>query len=83
MFEGGADDAIKVWVNGKLCYEHWRTGVPEIRSMKAELKLKRGWNELLVKVADHGGGWEFGGRVRRPDGTELEGLKIQKTPPEE
>lgn len=81
IFEAGADDAIKVWVNGQLCYEQWRTGGPVVRSMVAEFRLKRGWNALLVKVVDHGGGWEFGGRVRGPGGVELKGLKYEKTPP--
>jgi HEAT repeat protein len=81
LFEAGADDAIKVWLNGELCYEQWRTGGPEPRSMKADIQLKQGWNELLVKVVDHQGGWEFGGRIRQRDGLELEGLKYQKTEP--
>jgi HEAT repeat protein len=81
LFEAGADDAIKVWVNGDLCYEQWRTGGPEPRSMNAEIALKEGWNELLVKVADHQGGWEFGSRIRQRNGLELEGLKYQKVRP--
>lgn len=81
LFEAGADDAIKVWVNGDLCYQHWRTGGPDVRSMKAEIRLKEGWNGLLVKVVDHDGGWEFGGRIRQRNGLELEGLKYQKVLP--
>ena len=40
-------------------------------------KLREGWNELLLKVVDNSGGWSFCCRVRKPDGSALEGLKVE------
>jgi hypothetical protein len=43
----------------------------------AKVKLRNGWNDLLLKVIDHEGGWAFCCRVRKPDGSTLEGLKVE------
>jgi CubicO group peptidase (beta-lactamase class C family) len=55
----GSDDAIKVWHDGKLVHQNW---VP--RAVKKDddlvvLKLKKGSNQLLLKVQDIQGGWGF------------------------
>ncbi len=75
--EGGADDALKIWVNGKLVHEGWRTGGCEPRQIKVPTKLTKGWNELKLKVTDHEGGWQFGCRVRKPNGTKVDDLKYE------
>ena len=75
--ELGSNDAIKAWLNGKQI--HGKNGP---RDMKAgqdvvSVKLSAGWNDLMLKVIDHEGGWTFCCRIRKPDGTALNGLKIE------
>ncbi len=75
--EGGCDDALKMWVNGGLIYDKPRTGGGSPRTMIAPATLSKGWNELKLKAVDHEGGWAFGCRIRKPDGTKLDGLKFE------
>ena len=75
--EGGSDDALKIWVNGKQVHDQWRTGGCEPRQVQVPARLRKGWNELKLKVTDHEGGWQFGCRVRAPDGSPLKGLKYE------
>ena len=77
QLELGSDDAIKVWLYGKLThanYQH-RGNAPRQDIVKA--RLQKGWNLLLAKVVDHSGGWEFCCRIRKADGSALDSLKIE------
>lgn len=77
QLEMGSDDGIKAWVNGDLVYDHWRTGDASPRQFRTKIYLHQGWNDLMVKVVDHQGGWTFGCRARQTDGQALEGVKFQ------
>ncbi len=74
--EMGADDALKVWFNGKLVQDKYQNRGLAPRQDIVKVQLQEGWNDLLLKVVDHEGGWQFCCRVRRPDGGALEGLKV-------
>lgn len=76
--EMGADDMLKAWVNREPVYGAWRRSGLRPRDVVATIQLKKGWNDLLLKVVDHGGGWQFCCRIRKPDGTVLDGLKVQR-----
>jgi len=75
--ELGSDDAIKAWLNGKLVHANYTNRGLGPRQDLVKVSLRKGWNELLLKVVDHEGGWSFCCRVRRPDGSALEGLKVE------
>jgi CubicO group peptidase (beta-lactamase class C family) len=62
----GSDDAIKVWLNGKLIQEKWpgRPFQPDQDLTPAE--LRQGTNSLLVKVQNQQGEWGFAGRFISP-----------------
>ncbi|MHC4984228.1 MAG: HEAT repeat domain-containing protein [Planctomycetota bacterium] len=75
--EMGSDDAIKAWLNAKLVHANYANRGLTARQDLVNVKLLKGWNELLLKVVDHEGGWAFCCRVRKPDGTALEGLKVE------
>lgn len=77
LVEGGIDDAMKIWLNGELIHQQWRTGVCEPRTVQAAASLQKGWNELKLKITDHEGGWQFGCRVRNPSGAKVDGLKYE------
>ena len=54
----GADDTMSLWFNGaRLLYEDLeRASAPD--QFFAQLKLKPGKNQLLLKVCQYAGGWE-------------------------
>ena len=61
--ELAVDDYIRAWLNGKPA--------------SGEITLRQGTNVLMLKVGDHGGGWNFMCRLTQPNGEPLEGLKFQ------
>jgi HEAT repeat protein len=75
--ELGSDDSIKVWLNGKLVHANYANRGMSPRQDLVNVKLRKGANELLLKVVDHEGGWSFCCRVRKPDGSTIEGLKVE------
>ncbi len=78
--EIGSDDGVKVWVNDKLAHANNVARPLRIGQDKARARLKKGWNRLLVKIAQQGGQWAFSFRVCRPDGRALDGLKVSLKP---
>jgi len=77
LLELGSDDAVKVWFNGKLMFNQWGEGSVAPRQKRVPVRLVNGWNILMIKVVDQQGGWIAACRIRKPDGTALDGLKIQ------
>lgn len=75
--ELGSDDSIKVWLNGKLVHSNYANRGMSPRQDLVKIKLRNGWNKLMLKVVDNEGGWAFCCRVRKPDGSSLDGLKIE------
>lgn len=75
--ELGSDDGIKVWLNGQLVHANNVTRSASPAQDKVEVTLKQGWNRLLLKVTQNGGEWAACARLRRLDGSKLEGLKVQ------
>lgn len=75
--ELGSDDAIKAWLNGKLVHANYAQRGVSPRQDIVNVKLQKGWNELLLKVVNHEGGWGFCCRLRKSDGSAMEGLKVE------
>jgi HEAT repeat protein len=75
--EGGSDDALRIWVNGKLVHNDYAVHGAAPRQTLAPATFRQGWNELKLKVVDHEGGWSFGCRIRKPNGTRIDGLKYE------
>jgi hypothetical protein len=81
QLEVGSDDAVKVWLNGELVHEFRGVRAHEVLQDKAAVKLAAGWNILLMKVVQAGGGWGFSCALRTPEGEPLTGLKSQAEAP--
>ena len=62
----GPDDGARVWLNGEEVLEVTGCQGTTADQFTAEVTLIAGWNRLLVKVYDQGGGW--GTYVRFLDG---------------
>ena len=75
--EIGSDDGIKVWLNSQLVHSNNTTRGVNPGEDKAEVNLKQGWNQLLLKLTQGGGEWAVCARLRKTDGSKLEGLKVQ------
>jgi hypothetical protein len=75
--EMGADDALKAWLNGERVHGKYQNRGLEPRQDLVRVSLREGWNDLQLKVVDHEGGWAFCCRIRRTDGSTVEGLKFE------
>ena len=73
----GSDDAVKVWVNGKLVHsvDVGRSITPDEDFFRAD--LKKGLNFILVKVTDYVRDWGFIIKALDEEGFEQYGSKIR------
>ncbi|MEE3371920.1 MAG: PSD1 and planctomycete cytochrome C domain-containing protein [Planctomycetota bacterium] len=55
----GADDAVKVWVNGQQVLAKKTMGAAKADQHKLNIPLKLGRNEVLLKIVNAGGGSAF------------------------
>jgi hypothetical protein len=72
-----SDDGIKVWLNGAVVHNKYVNRGMEPRQDIVKAKLKEGWNDLMLKIVNRDGGWGLACRIRKPDGSALDGLKIE------
>ncbi len=74
IFELGSDDGIKLWVNGEVTHANNidRGVVPG--EDRAKAKLRQGWNDLLAKITQNGGGCGMSLHITTADGAEVPGL---------
>jgi len=75
--ELGSDDGIKAWLNGKLVHDHWVTRGCTPGQDVAKVKLNKGRNVLLLKIANEGTHWAFSCRLRQQNGMPVEGLRVR------
>ena len=78
----GSDDQIAVWLNGKKIHDSG----PGSRSYEVDqdqvaLHFTTGQNQLLVKIGNVSGGWEFAARLPGFDGTQY--VKSKEPTPED
>ncbi|AKJ65245.1 ThuA domain-containing protein [Kiritimatiella glycovorans] len=59
----GSDDGVKVWLNGELVHEVDVSRACRFGQDEVPLALKKGANELRVKVVQIGGRWSFIARL--------------------
>ena len=72
----GADDGFKVWLNG--VEEEVIAGCQGVNTdqFSSDLSLQAGWNRLLIKVYDQGGGWGLILRFRDITGAPMTDLGV-------
>lgn len=74
--ELGSDDGIKVWLNGKVIHANNASRGLERNQDRVDVQLRSGWNDLLLKVTNGGGGWAACARLRGPGEAPLDGIRI-------
>jgi len=64
----GSDDGVRVWINGEIVHTNpvYRAAEPDLD--RVAVRLKKGWNKVLVKVLQGAGGWGFFARFADPGG---------------
>jgi hypothetical protein len=74
----GSDDQVAVWVNGEEVHRNntSRGAFPDSDIVQCELNA--GWNEVLCKIGQNGGGWGLYLRFNDPDGSLRYGLEIKE-----
>jgi len=72
----GADDGVKVWVNGKLLHGNNASRAISPGSDKVNANLVAGWNQILLKITQNNQGWEFCTQIVSPDGRPAPGLRV-------
>jgi len=79
VLSAGSDDGIKAWVNGKLAVSNdtYRGYAPG--QEKAEVELRQGWNEVLLKITQGVGGWGFYFDLLGPDGKPMRDVYFSPT----
>ncbi|RKU25677.1 hypothetical protein C6497_15055 [Candidatus Poribacteria bacterium] len=76
-FRFDSDDQGKIWLNGKVAFQHSETFTAEIDDYKIPIFLKAGKNSILVKVCELWGGWGFYFRITDNIGNPIPDLIIQ------
>lgn len=75
----GSDDSLVVWVNGEELVrdDMERRAVPDQRYPGME--LRKGWNQILLKVGQATDAWHFYARLTDPVGHPLDGVRVADT----
>jgi HEAT repeat protein len=76
----GSDDGIKAWLNGVVVHANNVDRGAGVDQDLAPVKLKKGPNELMLKITQGGGGWAACARIVGPDGLPIAGLQTQLNP---
>ena len=59
----GSDDGAKVFVNNREVYRYLGERVAEPDQAEIQLPLKKGWNQLLLKIENSLGAYSFYARL--------------------
>lgn len=76
----GADDGVNAWVNDAQVLNIASCQGVVLDDFAATVTLNAGWNKLLFKVRDNGGGWGLAARILDMDGDPVEGLETSWGP---
>lgn len=72
-----SDDGIKVWLNGEVVHANNVSRGFSPGDDKINVNLKQGWNAMMMKVTQGGGGWAACAEFHNVDGSKIDGLKFQ------
>ena len=78
----GSDEGLKVWVNGRLVLEKEVHRRARRDQDVAGVILRKGWNRILLKVAEREEEWKFALRITDLDGHPIDSLEVTSEPGE-
>ncbi|MBU0616906.1 MAG: HEAT repeat domain-containing protein, partial [Planctomycetes bacterium] len=76
LLELGSDDGIKAWLNCEAIHANNALRGCGPAQDQVTATLKQGWNKLMLKVTNDGGGWGACARLRSADGGSVSGVRI-------
>lgn len=79
VLSSGVDDGYFAWLNGELVADVHSCQGTNVDQFQQQVTLEAGWNRLMFKVRDQGGGWGMFVRFLGPDGP-LTDLGVSMTP---
>jgi len=82
VLEMGSDDGVKAWLNGKVVHANNTTRGVSPGQDKVTVDLAAEGNDLLLKITQGTGGWGACARLRGPDGSVLDGVRVGPNPDE-
>lgn len=71
----GSDDGVEVWLNGASVHRLNRARGLTLDEDRIPIRLKEGWNRLLIKVYQGKGGWGLGARLADQAGRAMTDLR--------
>jgi len=71
----GSDDAVKIWLNGKLIHDNWTARPTRPDDDLVPVEFTRGRNQLLLKVQNVADDWSFACRLA---GKEIQADKLTR-----
>ncbi len=77
----GTNDAGKLWLGGKLVFDHPHEGGAVLDRHVVPVTLPQGTTPILLKVSNGELNWGFVFRITDADGRPLKGLRFSATPP--
>lgn len=72
----GSDDGVQAWLNGKVVHSNNIDRGLVVDQDMAPIHLKKGSNDLLLKISQGGGGWAACARIVGTDGQPIPGLRF-------
>ncbi len=73
----GSDDGVKAWLNGAVVHSNNTNRGDLADQDMAPIQLKKGTNDLMLKITQGGGGWSAHARIVGPDGQPITGLRVE------
>jgi hypothetical protein len=64
----GSDDGVRVWINDVLVHTNPAYRATQADQDRVAVRLKKGWNKVLLKILQGAGGFGFQARFADPDG---------------
>jgi len=77
--DSASDDGLRVIFNGQQVFAFDKKRSFDWWSDKTAVDLKRGWNQLILKVGQGSGGWEAAARIVDENGKPMSDLKLSAT----
>lgn len=74
----GSDDGVKAWLNGELVHSHNVDRGQVVDEDSALIQLRKGANDLVLKVTQGAGGWSACARVLGRDGQPIPNLLVER-----
>ena len=64
----GSDDGVRVWINDALVHSNPAYRGADHDQDTVDVRLRKGWNKVLIKVLQGAGGWGYFVRFADPEG---------------